>query len=109
MARPAEFNRDDVIEKAMNVFWRTGYASTSISDLVSATSLKPGSLYGAFKSKRDLFIEVVDTYAERSIQRVTSFLQTTPSPVQNQAKTTFLSAQNSFKSITQSTTLTTNK
>lgn len=73
MARPAEFERSDVLNKAMEVFWRTGYTGTSITDLVQATNLKPGSLYGAFKSKRDLFIEVVDTYSQR---RVNGFRET---------------------------------
>lgn len=42
MARPAEFDRTDVLEKAMNVFWRTGYNASSITDLVKATSLNRG-------------------------------------------------------------------
>lgn len=81
MARPAEFERTDVLEKAMNVFWRTGYSATSISDLVSATKLKPGSLYGAFQSKRGLFLEVIDTYSVRSIERVTKAMSETESPI----------------------------
>jgi TetR/AcrR family transcriptional repressor of nem operon len=60
MARPAEFDRNDVLNKAMDVFWRTGYTATSVSDLVHATNLKPGSLYAAFNSKRGLFLEVID-------------------------------------------------
>ena len=83
MARPAEFDRQDVLEKAMNVFWRTGYSATSISDLVDATSLKPGSLYGAFQSKRDLFLEVIDTYANRSLERVSNALSESDSPIEN--------------------------
>lgn len=83
MARPAEFDRQDVLEKAMNVFWRTGYSATSISDLVDATSLKPGSLYGAFQSKRDLFLEVIDTYANRSLERVSNALSESDSPLEN--------------------------
>lgn len=82
MARPAEFDRQDVLQKAMNVFWRTGYSATSVSDLVNATNLKPGSLYGAFQSKRGLFIEVIDTYAQRSLNRVESTLGNATDPLQ---------------------------
>jgi len=81
MARPAEFERTDVLEKAMNVFWRTGYSATSITDIVNATKLKPGSLYGAFQSKRGLFLEVIDTYSIRSIERVTLSMNESESPI----------------------------
>lgn len=81
MARPAEFDRTDVLEKAMNVFWRTGYSATSVTDLVNATKLKPGSLYGAFQSKRGLFLEVIDTYAARSLNRVSTVFEDSESPL----------------------------
>ncbi len=72
MARPAEFDRDEVLEKAMNLFWETGYTATSVNALVDATQLKPGSLYGAFHSKRDLFLETIDVYAQRSLTRISN-------------------------------------
>jgi TetR/AcrR family transcriptional repressor of nem operon len=62
MARAPEFQREQVIEAALGVFWRRGYTQTSISDLVKATGLKPGSLYGAFGSKKGIFLEVLDGY-----------------------------------------------
>jgi len=82
MARPAEFDRQDVLIKAMNTFWRTGYTGTSINDLVTATDLKPGSLYGAFDSKRRLFFETVDLYANRTLLRVETTLLESTSPLQ---------------------------
>lgn len=82
MARPAEFDRAEVLEKAMEVFWRTGYNATSITELVKATKLKPGSLYGAFQSKRGLFLEVIDTYAERSIGRAREAFTNAASPLE---------------------------
>lgn len=82
MARPAEFDRNDVLDKAMAVFWRTGYSATSVTDLVRATNLKPGSLYGAFNSKRGLFMEVIDTYAERSLARINDCIAEAESPLE---------------------------
>lgn len=82
MARPAEFERNDVLNKAMDVFWRTGYTGTSITDLVQATNLKPGSLYGAFKSKRDLFIEVIDTYSQRRVRNIREALACYEHPIE---------------------------
>jgi TetR/AcrR family transcriptional repressor of nem operon len=62
MPRSPEFDRDHVIEAAQAVFWDRGYSQTSVADLVEATGLKPGSLYGAFGSKKGVFLEVLDAY-----------------------------------------------
>ena len=62
MARPQAYDHHQVLDNAMQVFWRKGYATTSIKDLTDATSLQPGSLYGAFKNKRNLFLESLDYY-----------------------------------------------
>lgn len=82
MARPAEFDRNEVLDKAMEVFWRTGFTATSVTDLVKATNLKPGSLYGAFNSKRGLFVEVIDNYANRSLHRINQCMNEAESPLQ---------------------------
>jgi TetR/AcrR family transcriptional repressor of nem operon len=57
MARPQAFDQQQVLQNAMELFWRQSYASTSIRDLTEATKLQPGSLYGAFKSKWQLFFK----------------------------------------------------
>jgi TetR/AcrR family transcriptional repressor of nem operon len=63
MARPAEFDRERVLDQAKNLFWRQGYRLTTINDLVQVTGMQPGSLYAAFKSKEKLFLLVIDEYA----------------------------------------------
>lgn len=62
MARTREFDLTVTLNQAMRVFWRKGYAATSMSDIYSATGLKPGSVYAAFKDKEDLFQQVFDHY-----------------------------------------------
>ena len=62
MPRPKEFNPDDAIEKAMQVFWHKGYEATSMEDLLEAMNLNRGSLYGTFGDKRQLFLKVIDRY-----------------------------------------------
>ncbi len=62
MSRPKEFNPDDAIEKAMQVFWHKGYEATSMEDLLSAMDLNRGSLYDTFGDKRQLFLKVIDRY-----------------------------------------------
>jgi TetR/AcrR family transcriptional repressor of nem operon len=62
--RPREFDPDQVLDAAMTVFWRNGYAGTALADLESATKLGRQSLYGAFGDKRALFARVVERYFE---------------------------------------------
>jgi len=64
MARPIEFDREEVLQNAMLLFWRKGYNRTSMRELTEETRLQPGSLYGAFSSKRHLFILALESYAD---------------------------------------------
>ncbi|GGO79591.1 TetR family transcriptional regulator [Marinobacterium nitratireducens] len=81
MARPAEFDRNEVLDIAMEVFWHHGYCDTSISMLVQATGLKPGSLYGAFGSKHALFLEALDLYARRRLHWIHDILASATRPL----------------------------
>ncbi|MEM6995315.1 MAG: TetR/AcrR family transcriptional regulator [Myxococcota bacterium] len=65
MARPREFDAPAALEQALLVFWRKGYAATTIADLVDATGLGRQSLYNAFGDKRDLFVGALGLYRER--------------------------------------------
>ncbi|MFT5111824.1 MAG: TetR/AcrR family transcriptional repressor of nem operon [Parasphingorhabdus sp.] len=81
MPRPIEFNRNQVLESAMQVFWSQGYQSTSMRDLVLATGLQPGSLYGAFKSKHELFRSALERYEHRIDGHVEKLLSGELSPI----------------------------
>lgn len=71
MARPREFDIDEALAKAVDVFWRQGYEATSVQDLVDATGLKRGSLYAAFGSKAGLFAAAMERYmAGTSVRRI---------------------------------------
>lgn len=76
MARPIEFDRGDVLRKAIGVFWQKGYGGTSVKDLVEATGLQPGSLYAAFGDKRGLFLAALDGYFEDMKHMIISILHT---------------------------------
>jgi TetR/AcrR family transcriptional repressor of nem operon len=65
MARPRQFDADDVVDRSMREFWGRGYRDTSVDDLVTATGLQPGSLYNAFPGgKRSLFLKALDRYSK---------------------------------------------
>jgi TetR/AcrR family transcriptional repressor of nem operon len=63
MARSREFDEDDVLERAMHVFWRRGYHATSMNDLLDAMHLSKSSFYEAFGTKRDLLLTALRRYA----------------------------------------------
>jgi TetR/AcrR family transcriptional regulator, transcriptional repressor for nem operon len=65
MSRPREFDHEHVLDSAMQVFWSRGYDGTTMRELVSATGLQPGSLYGAFANKRNLFKMSLCRYESR--------------------------------------------
>lgn len=66
MGRVQVFDEEAVIGQAQEVFWRKGYNSTSMADLLEATGLHKGSLYRTFQSKENLFLLALDRYAARS-------------------------------------------
>ena len=60
--RPRSFDTDKALDRAMHVFWRKGYDSTSLSDLTRAMRINAPSLYSAFGNKAALFGKVIDRY-----------------------------------------------
>lgn len=76
MARPIEFDREEVLRKAIGVFWQKGYSGTSIKNLVEATGLQPGSIYSAFGDKRGLFLASIDGYFEDMKRMIFNMLHT---------------------------------
>jgi hypothetical protein len=54
MGRPKKFNRKGVLEKALPVFWRHGFADASLHELEQATGVNKSGLYSEFEDKEDL-------------------------------------------------------
>jgi TetR/AcrR family transcriptional repressor of nem operon len=69
MARPREFDEDEVLREARDQFWLTGYAGASMDAIAAATGLGKGSLYGAFGDKHQLFLRIFDTYCTEIVDR----------------------------------------
>ncbi len=62
IGRPRGFDRDAALEAAMFLFWRKGFAATSMNDLCDAMGVRSPSLYAAFGSKEALYLEAVEHY-----------------------------------------------
>src|SRR5689334_1109973 len=67
MARPREFDENDVLDAAAQCFWARGYEGTSLRGLIESTGLTGASLYNAFGNKRSLYQRALDRYVEGSI------------------------------------------
>ncbi|MDX1451271.1 MAG: TetR/AcrR family transcriptional regulator [Oleiphilaceae bacterium] len=76
MPRPKSYQRHDILQSCMSVFWRQGFAATSMRELELATGLSAGSLYHEFGSKEALFAEALEHYAVHVIEtRIQHYLQ----------------------------------
>lgn len=67
MARPREFDSDDVLSAATALFWRYGFTGTSLAQLDHAVGINRASLYNAFGDKRELFLACLDYYGRHEI------------------------------------------
>lgn len=63
MGRKRKLAPDAALDRAMGRFWSHGYGGTSVADLVDASTLNRGSLYGTFGDKDALFHACLDHYA----------------------------------------------
>jgi AcrR family transcriptional regulator len=68
MARPRSFDEAEVLRAVRDQFCTTGYAGTSVDDLLAATGLGKGSLYGAFGDKHRLFLRIFDDYCTGGVE-----------------------------------------
>ncbi|HYX27681.1 MAG TPA: TetR/AcrR family transcriptional regulator [Pyrinomonadaceae bacterium] len=74
MARQKEFDREEVLHKAMEVFWARGYDGTSIQDLVKHMGINRQSIYDTFGDKHSLFLQALDRYREIQSRKVFEIL-----------------------------------
>jgi TetR/AcrR family transcriptional regulator, copper-responsive repressor len=68
--RPRAYEPEVALARALDVFWKEGFAATSLDDLSAATGMNRPSLYGAFGDKRELYIKSYESYRDRARQRM---------------------------------------
>lgn len=62
MARIKKYKEEEVIQKAMNLFWRNGYEATSVRMLEKEMGINQFSIYSSFGSKQGVFFECIKAY-----------------------------------------------
>ncbi len=95
VGRPREFDREAALDAAMCLFWRKGFATTSIKDLCDAMGIASPSLYAAFGCKEALYREAVARYIRTRGPRLWNKLTEAPS-ARAGARNFLLAAAESF-------------
>jgi AcrR family transcriptional regulator len=68
--RPRAYEPDVALGQALNVFWKSGFAATSLDDLSAATGMNRPSLYAAFGDKRAIYLKSLERYRAESKKSV---------------------------------------
>lgn len=78
MARPRSFDETQVLHAVREQFWNSGYAATSLDDLLRVSGLGKGSLYAAFGDKRHLFLRALHSYTDATLDALRDGLAAPP-------------------------------
>ena len=87
LGRPKSFDRQEALEKAMQLFWTKGYEAASVRDLLAAMGINRGSMYDTFGDKRSLFLESIRHYCENVAGPAIASLNAAGSPRANIERT----------------------
>jgi len=74
MARTKDFDENEVLSKAMELFWSKGYNATSMEDLVGGLGISRSSLYDTYTDKHTLFIKALEQYQQMGMMKIREIL-----------------------------------
>ncbi|MGZ3749880.1 MAG: TetR/AcrR family transcriptional regulator [Mucilaginibacter sp.] len=77
MARTKDFDENEVLKKAVMLFWHKGYSATSMQDLVDELGISRSSLYDTYGDKHTLFIKALETYKESATIKMCNIVSNT--------------------------------
>jgi len=70
MARTKDFDENEVLTKAIQLFWHKGYNGTSMQDLVDGLGISRSSLYDTYTDKHTLFIKALESYQNSGADKI---------------------------------------
>jgi len=79
MARTKDFDEDEVLGKAIDIFWHKGYNGTSMQDLVDALGISRSSLYDTYGDKHTLFMKALESYQNEASGKICAIVNS-PGP-----------------------------
>ena len=95
IGRPKEFEFDEALDAALEVFWSKGYESTSLQDLIESMDLSKSSFYQTFESKHKLLQRCIKRYQDVHMKRLSDSLE------QSNSARSFI--ENAFNSLVEKT------
>jgi len=72
---PKQFDREEALSRAVDVFWTQGYLGTSIEDLLEGMQLSRSSMYATFGDKKALFLEALQVWIDEQIAQFVEALR----------------------------------
>lgn len=75
MARKKQFEEQQILTKATNLFWKQGFHATSIQDLVNYLKINRASLYDTFGGKEELFNKALENYRNQNKEAIKIFFK----------------------------------
>lgn len=82
MPRTPRFDRQEALDRAVDLFWSRGYYASSMKHIEQALDMRPGSLYATFGSKSGLFAEALALYAAQTGDGFRRMIETAPDLVE---------------------------
>src|ERR1700722_12458610 len=76
--RPREYDPDRALANATRVFWKNGYAATSLDELAAAPGMHRPSLYAGFGDKRELYLGTLRRYRDKTRAKAAQLLADDP-------------------------------
>ena len=64
MPRKSIDDQDEIIDRAMHLFWQRGYKKTSVEDLIQGAGINRFSLYETYGGKHGLYLKAMDKYRD---------------------------------------------
>lgn len=77
--RSKDFDEEEILRKAINIFWEKGYNATSIHDLIAGLGIGRSSIYHAFGDKHSLFVKALSLYQNEGTARIIETIEAAPS------------------------------
>ncbi|SFM87991.1 transcriptional regulator, TetR family [Chitinophaga sp. YR627] len=77
--RTKDFDENEILRKAITIFWRKGYNATSLYDLIEGLGIGRSSIYHSFGDKHNLYLKALDLYQQEGTARITTILNNSPS------------------------------
>ena len=73
--RARQFDLDEALDRALEVFWARGYEGATLPELTRAMGINRPSLYAAFGNKEQLFRKALDRYQRGPMSFLTEALR----------------------------------